>query len=396
MRFALAFALLALSVPALSQAEDDLPPTTQFFEEYDTNADGSVSRDEFTGSADVFRLLDKNGDGAITGPELGLPADYRPSPSRRKKAEQGTQAAPGRGGGAMGARMQRFLEKYDEDSDGKVSRQEWRGRNEGFDRLDRNGDGFIDGTDFQGRGGKQRGGAKGGTPTELPARLRAMDADENGLVSRQEWKGPAELFDRLDKNGSGSIEPAELGGQQGRQGNRQRGRSFEDLDKNGDGHLDSEDGLQERTLKRLDKDEDGRVSADEYEAARKRGAQAGMERMLKGMLRRFDEDKDGKVSRDEFPGSDERFERMDRNGDGFLSKDDLATDEAPKSDRPVTPDVDTPRAPKAGSLLERLDKNGDGKLDRSEWDGEAEAWKRLDKDGDGWVTAAELAAAGRG
>ena len=214
-------------------------------------------------------------------------------------------------------------------------------------------------------------------------------------MSRQEWKGPAELFDRLDKNGSGNIEPAELGGQQGNaRGGNQRGRPFEDLDKNSDGYLDADDGIQERILKRLDKDEDGRVSADEYSAARKRGARAGMERALKGMLRRFDEDRDGKVSRDEFSGSDERFERMDRNGDGFLSKDDLATDEAPKSDRPVTPEVDTPQAPKAGSLLERLDKNGDGKLDRSEWDGEAAAWKRLDKDGDGWVTAAELAAAG--
>ena len=27
----------------------------------------------------------------------------------------------------MGERMQRFLERYDEDADGKVSRKEWRG-----------------------------------------------------------------------------------------------------------------------------------------------------------------------------------------------------------------------------------------------------------------------------
>ncbi len=393
MRLALALAALILSAPALAHAEDDLPPTTQFFEEYDSNSDGSVSRDEFSGSADVFRLLDKNGDGAISGPELGLPADYRPSPTRRAKPGPGSQAAPGQGGGTTNARMQRFLERYDEDADGKVSRQERRGRAEGYDRLDRNEDSSIDTSDMQAAGGR---GGKGGAPKRLPTRLRSMDGDENGRVSRAEWKGPEQLFDRLDKNGDGSIDPSELGGGQDDAGRgNQRGRSFEQLDKNGDGYLDADDGFQERMLRRLDKDEDGRVTPDEFAAARKQGARAGQDRALKGMLRRFDEDKDGKVSRDEFPGSDERFEQIDKNGDGFLSKADLAGSDAPaKPNKPVTPETDAPKKPATGNLLQRLDKNGDGKLDRSEWNGEADAWKRLDKDGDGWVTAAELAAAG--
>jgi hypothetical protein len=37
-----------------------------------------------------------------------------------------------------------------------------------------------------------------------------MDADRDGVISRKEFKGPAELFDRLDRDGDGRITPADF------------------------------------------------------------------------------------------------------------------------------------------------------------------------------------------
>jgi Ca2+-binding EF-hand superfamily protein len=40
-------------------------------------------------------------------------------------------------------------------------------------------------------------------------------------------------------------------------------------------------------------------------------------------LNALDKDGDGKVSRQEWPGRPQRFERLDTNKDGFLTKDEL-------------------------------------------------------------------------
>jgi hypothetical protein len=37
-----------------------------------------------------------------------------------------------------------------------------------------------------------------------------MDADRDGVITRREFKGPAELFDRLDRDGDGRLTPADF------------------------------------------------------------------------------------------------------------------------------------------------------------------------------------------
>lgn len=92
------------------------------------------------------------------------------------------------------------------------------------------------------------------------------------------------------------------------------------------------------------------------------------------------------------------FERSDRNGDGFVSKDEFAAGRT--------------------TLFSKLDANADGSIDQTEIEKAREAWRqrmnkpaqteadaegkkkhrgflqRIDADGDGKITSAEFAAAG--
>jgi hypothetical protein len=57
-------------------------------------------------------------------------------------------------------------------------------------------------------------GGSGGPPMGPPPGgrdpLKDFDRDGDGAVSREEWKGPPQGFDRLDRNGDGKLEASEL------------------------------------------------------------------------------------------------------------------------------------------------------------------------------------------
>jgi len=59
----------------------------------------------------------------------------------------------------------RFLQMFDKDQDGKVSKDEFPGRDERFDRVDENQDGFIEKSEIN-----KRPPGGGGRPPGLPAR----------------------------------------------------------------------------------------------------------------------------------------------------------------------------------------------------------------------------------
>ena len=71
---------------------------------------------------------------------------------------------------------------------------------------------------------------------------------------------------------------------------------------------------------RLDRDGDGSVSAADVEMAVKER----VERMTKRLMLRFDKDRDGKITRDEFNRfTMERLSWLDLNGDGKVTRDEL-------------------------------------------------------------------------
>lgn len=155
------------------------------------------------------------------------------------------------------------------------------------------------------------------------------DADGNGSVSRQEWLAAAGArFDRLDANKDGVLTRDELsrGRRQGPAGQR----LFSRMDTNGDGQI-SLDEFQAAhpqapadLFARLDTNHDGQLSPDELRGLRAQAAAA----MRQKMVERLDTDHNGSVSLEELqavrPGmTAAQFTRLDRNGDGQLTADEL-------------------------------------------------------------------------
>lgn len=108
---------------------------------------------------------------------------------------QGPRGPRQRGGHRGGKRMQRM----DTNNDGAISRDEWRGSPQIFDKIDKNNDGSLSREEFA-VAGRNRGGQ----------RLKRMDTNNDRQISRDEWKGGDEAFSRLDANNDGVITREEL------------------------------------------------------------------------------------------------------------------------------------------------------------------------------------------
>ncbi|MGE3064737.1 MAG: EF-hand domain-containing protein [Hyphomicrobiaceae bacterium] len=158
---------------------------------------------------------------------------------------------------------------------------------------------------------------------------RSLTADENDARTR-------ERFARIDKNGDGVIDTAEVEDMLKSRFERRAGRG-------GDRFAD-------RIMKRFDADKDGKITKDEFLAAvKKRFARMDLDNdgkitdadlppMMRGtgaltngragrMLARFtgvDVNKDGVITLDEvLAGAEKQFARFDKNGDGVIDTADV-------------------------------------------------------------------------
>jgi len=159
-----------------------------------------------------------------------------------------------------------------------------------------------------------------------------------------------------------------------------QGQFFQNMDKDGNGKVTQEEaGDRWTNLSKLDKDGDGGVTREEMGA--------GMGGMIGGMIMRLDANQDGKVTEAEAGERWANLSRMDKNGDGAISKDEVPAG-GPGG----------PGGPGGGGpmMAMRLDTNSDGKISQEE---AGERWERLsqlDKNGDGAVSKDELPAGGPG
>jgi Ca2+-binding EF-hand superfamily protein len=298
---------------------------------------------------------------------------------------------------------------------------------EAFARLDADGDGGLDveelarfaagapEAEFIVRLGKRRPGEPAVEPTRRDGR-----APPKGLVRREKDGTPVlELGNTRVELGLGTGSGIWYTAINVRQ---QYASQFKMADRDGNGYLDEQEARQSpffRPLfKAMDRDGDGKLYLKEvlaYFAAMEslqQGAKASVVSLEvsdqgKGLFELLDTDGDGRLSARELRRLPALVDKLGRNGDGCLSRDEI-----PRSYRAdfrqgpadtgnafgavfvvdsgtvLAQTLPPPRT--AGPLwFRKMDRNRDGDVSRREFLGTDAEFKAIDTDGDGLISAAE-------
>ena len=156
------------------------------------------------------------------------------------------------GDGKYGARKTaRFFKKFDANQDGRVSLREFRRvTGDRFARMDANRDGKVSVDELIKYARAKR--------TERRSRIIArIDTNKDGVISKKEFVAfrvmrAERQFNRLDKDGNGSISSDELA-------HRGRGKRFRKGKHHG--------GMKRRMFRRMDRNRDGLISRQESQQA---------------------------------------------------------------------------------------------------------------------------------
>src|SRR5690606_9429713 len=144
-----------------------------------------------------------------------------------------------------------------------------------------------------------------------------------------------------------------------------------ELDRNDDGRLTQDEWRHSAaSFRRADHDGNGVITLREFI-----GDPAGdtaRNDQTTGDFDRLDRNGDGRVSRDEWPYAAAAFDASDRNRDGVLTAAELHGDRSGSSD-----------------LFDVVDDNRDGRISRAEWRASPGGFDRLDRNDDGYLSRSE-------
>jgi hypothetical protein len=237
---------------------------------------------------------------------------------------------------ATTAHAQMRFQGMDTNSDGVITRAEWRGNDTAFRNQDWNGDGILSGDEVRTGGQRQenwsqdwnRDGRVDNVDNQIAQRFRGYDMNSDNLVGRSEWSGDARLFTRLDTSRDGylSIEEYTQGG--GFTLDAQGGPSsrFTNVDTNRDGWVTrNEWSMGGADFNRLDANRDNRISRLEFE----NDTAEYTDRHSVAQFNTFDRNRDGWLTRSESRMATVEFDRFDANRDNRISRSEfqnVATD----------------------------------------------------------------------
>jgi Ca2+-binding EF-hand superfamily protein len=158
-----------------------------YIKNFDKDKDGKLSKEEYPGSESAFKRADKNSDGFIDQTEAQTHSSMPQIQPQKEKRGIG------------------YIKNFDKDRDGKLSKEEYPGSESAFKRADKNGDGYIDETEAQ-MGTPPVQPQKERRRTGY---VQSFDKDKDGKLSREEYPGSEAAFKRLDINGDGFVDEDE-------------------------------------------------------------------------------------------------------------------------------------------------------------------------------------------
>ena len=89
----------------------------------------------------------------------------------------------------------------DTNGDGVISKDEWKGPADAFLKIDTDNSGTLSQAELE--------AAHKDREANHPKHPR-MDTNGDGVISRDEWQGPAAAFDEIDTDHNGTLSQAEL------------------------------------------------------------------------------------------------------------------------------------------------------------------------------------------